>query len=230
MQSDLLAGVAGDAFHLIVSNPPYVAEAELAGLEPEVAVHEPRLATAAGADGFDVYRRLLPEAAARLAPRRRAGARVRRRPGRRRWWPSWSGSGTLMPGWTATWQGSSGWCGRRGGDAGGCAGSSWPQARWRCFPPTPSTAIACAAADCRCLPAALRLKQRPPTQATAIMLGSVQGLLAALPELPERQAELCRELLPGTLTLLVPNPAGRFAHVCGDDAGPDRRAGAAPAG
>jgi len=67
VQSDLLAGVAGDAFNLIASNPPYVAEAELAGLEPEVAVHEPRLATAAG-DGFDVYRRLLPEAAARLAP------------------------------------------------------------------------------------------------------------------------------------------------------------------
>jgi release factor glutamine methyltransferase len=67
VQSDLLAGVPGDAFFLIASNPPYVAEADLAGLEPEVAVHEPRLATAAG-DGFDVYRRLLPDAAARLAP------------------------------------------------------------------------------------------------------------------------------------------------------------------
>ena len=64
--SDLLAQVPGDGFRLIVSNPPYVSEQELAGLEPEVAEHEPRLATVAGPDGLEVYRRLLPEAAARL--------------------------------------------------------------------------------------------------------------------------------------------------------------------
>jgi len=77
--------------------------------------------------------------------------------------------------------------------------------------------IACAAADADACWRLYELKQRPQTQATAIMLGSVPGLLAAVPELPQRQAELCRELLPGTLTLLVSNPAGRFAHVCGDD-------------
>ena len=77
--------------------------------------------------------------------------------------------------------------------------------------------IACAAADADACRRLYELKQRPQTQATAIMLGSVPGLLAAVPELPQRQAELCRELLPGTLTLLVSNPAGRFAHVCGDD-------------
>src|SRR6476469_5008032 len=78
--------------------------------------------------------------------------------------------------------------------------------------------IACAAADADACRRLYELKQRPQSQATAIMLGSVPGLLAALPELPQRQAELCRELLPGTLTLVVSNPAGRYAHVCGDDA------------
>ena len=67
-ESDLLETVPGGPFQLIVSNPPYVSESKLAALEPEVAEHEPRLATVAGADGLEVYSRLLPQAAARLAP------------------------------------------------------------------------------------------------------------------------------------------------------------------
>jgi release factor glutamine methyltransferase len=47
---------------LVVSNPPYVAAGEIPGLEPEVALHEPRLATTPGDDGLALYRRLLPEA------------------------------------------------------------------------------------------------------------------------------------------------------------------------
>ncbi len=60
-QGDLLDGMGDRRFDLIVSNPPYVSEQEIEGLEPEVAVHEPRLATVAG-DGLDAYRRLLPDA------------------------------------------------------------------------------------------------------------------------------------------------------------------------
>jgi release factor glutamine methyltransferase len=67
VRSDLLDGVDGGPFQLIVSNPPYVSAAEIDGLEPEVALHEPRLATVAGDDGMEVYRRLLPQAAERLA-------------------------------------------------------------------------------------------------------------------------------------------------------------------
>ena len=43
-----------------------MSEQEIEGLEPEVAVHEPRLATVAG-DGLDAYRRLLPDAREHLA-------------------------------------------------------------------------------------------------------------------------------------------------------------------
>jgi release factor glutamine methyltransferase len=62
VRSDLFEQLGGRRFDLIASNPPYVTEAELAGLEPEVAVHEPRLATVAGPEGLEVFRRLLPDA------------------------------------------------------------------------------------------------------------------------------------------------------------------------
>jgi L-threonylcarbamoyladenylate synthase len=64
------------------------------------------------------------------------------------------------------------------------------------------------------------LKERPGSQATAIMLGSMPGLLATLPELDERTADICRRLLPGAVTLIVPNPGHRFAYACGER--PDR--------
>jgi len=65
-----------------------------------------------------------------------------------------------------------------------------------------------------------RLKQRPLDQPTAIMLGSFEGLARALPELTGRGREICRQLLPGPVTLIVPNPGERFGHLCGST--PDR--------
>jgi release factor glutamine methyltransferase len=56
------------AFDLILANPPYIATADLASLEPEVAVHEPRLALDGGADGLDAYRALTPDLLQLLAP------------------------------------------------------------------------------------------------------------------------------------------------------------------
>ena len=55
-------------FDLIVSNPPYIPEAEYRALEANVREYEPRLALHGGDDGLDVYRRLIPAAAARLRP------------------------------------------------------------------------------------------------------------------------------------------------------------------
>lgn len=60
-------GVEG-VFDLIVSNPPYIASAELARLDPEVALYEPRTALDGGVDGLDAYRDLAPRVARRLAP------------------------------------------------------------------------------------------------------------------------------------------------------------------
>jgi release factor glutamine methyltransferase len=52
----------------VVSNPPYVAEAEWTGLAPEVRDHEPRAALVPGPTGLEAYRVLAPAAAAFLAP------------------------------------------------------------------------------------------------------------------------------------------------------------------
>jgi release factor glutamine methyltransferase len=57
------------AFDLIVSNPPYVANHELAGLQREVRNHEPLEALAGGSDGLDVVRRLLTDSSAFLKQR-----------------------------------------------------------------------------------------------------------------------------------------------------------------
>src|ERR1019366_896253 len=53
-------------FDLIVSNPPYVAEADLDILEPEIRLHEPRQALTAGDDGLDFYRRIATDCRSRL--------------------------------------------------------------------------------------------------------------------------------------------------------------------
>lgn len=58
---DLLTPLQGEAFDAIVSNPPYIPDGDIAGLEPEVRTYEPLNALAGGADGLDFYRRLIKE-------------------------------------------------------------------------------------------------------------------------------------------------------------------------
>jgi len=53
-------------FDLIVSNPPYVSESALAGLQREVRDHEPLVALSPGSDGLSIIRRLLTDAPAFL--------------------------------------------------------------------------------------------------------------------------------------------------------------------
>jgi L-threonylcarbamoyladenylate synthase len=80
--------------------------------------------------------------------------------------------------------------------------------------------IGCAAADRAACARLYACKSRPADQPTALVLGSVAGLLAALPEIDEGAAQRFGRVLPGAVTLVVPNPAGRFAHLCGTT--PDR--------
>lgn len=59
---DLLAPIAGRSYDMILSNPPYIPSADIAGLMPEVCRYEPHLALDGGADGLDIYRRLMADA------------------------------------------------------------------------------------------------------------------------------------------------------------------------
>jgi release factor glutamine methyltransferase len=58
----------GERFDVVVSNPPYVAEVEAPGLEPEVGVWEPAKALFGGADGLAVLRAIVGGAGAHLRP------------------------------------------------------------------------------------------------------------------------------------------------------------------
>jgi release factor glutamine methyltransferase len=62
LESTWLAAVAGERFDVIVSNPPYVRSAEIAG----ALEYEPRVALDGGADGLDAYRALLAATPAHL--------------------------------------------------------------------------------------------------------------------------------------------------------------------
>jgi L-threonylcarbamoyladenylate synthase len=59
-----------------------------------------------------------------------------------------------------------------------------------------------------------RLKGRPPTQPSALVAADLDALLDCVPELRDVAAEL-RALLPGPLTLILPNPARRFPWITG---------------
>jgi L-threonylcarbamoyladenylate synthase len=59
------------------------------------------------------------------------------------------------------------------------------------------------------------LKGRPPERPAAVMFFDLDLALAALPELGERTRSALATLLPGPVTLLVPNPAHRFPLACG---------------
>ncbi|WP_020180974.1 peptide chain release factor N(5)-glutamine methyltransferase [Methylopila sp. M107] len=55
-------------FDLVVSNPPYIESAIIAGLDPEVRLHDPMLALDGGADGLEAYRTIVADLSRLLAP------------------------------------------------------------------------------------------------------------------------------------------------------------------
>ena len=67
LQSDWFARVEG-VFDLITSNPPYISEAEMAELSPEVHNHDPHLALTPGGDGLSPYRVLAQGVLTHLKP------------------------------------------------------------------------------------------------------------------------------------------------------------------
>jgi L-threonylcarbamoyladenylate synthase len=61
------------------------------------------------------------------------------------------------------------------------------------------------------------LKGRLPDKPSAVMFFRVEDALAALPELGARTRAAVERLLPGALTLVVPNPARRWPLACGPE-------------
>jgi release factor glutamine methyltransferase len=68
LRGDWTALLEDAGFDLVVSNPPYIASAEIDTLDPEVRAFEPRIALDGGPDGLDAYRTLAPEVLRVLKP------------------------------------------------------------------------------------------------------------------------------------------------------------------
>lgn len=65
-EGDLLSPLADKKFDVIVSNPPYIPKADMAGLESDVKDYEPHSALTDNGDGLSFYRRLWREASGYL--------------------------------------------------------------------------------------------------------------------------------------------------------------------
>lgn len=73
--------------------------------------------------------------------------------------------------------------------------------------------LVCSASQREPAAALYRLKGRSAIQPTAVLVAAVEQLPRVLPELDARVLAIARALLPGPYTLVVPNPAGRFAWL-----------------
>jgi L-threonylcarbamoyladenylate synthase len=85
------------------------------------------------------------------------------------------------------------------------------------FPADTVYGLACDPENERAVARLYALKGRPPTQPSAVMFFDVALALRALPGLGARTRVLLERLLPGGVTLLLPNPGGRYPLACGAD-------------
>jgi L-threonylcarbamoyladenylate synthase len=85
------------------------------------------------------------------------------------------------------------------------------------FPADTVYGLACEPGDDDAVARLYRLKGRRPEKPAAVMFFDVGLALAALPELGRRTATALDALLPGGVTVLLPNPLRRFPLACGPD-------------
>ncbi len=85
------------------------------------------------------------------------------------------------------------------------------------FPADTVYGIGCDPEDRAAFERLYALKGRPAARPAAVMFFSLDVALAALPELGERERGAMRALLPGPVTLLLPNRRHRFPLACGPD-------------
>src|SRR3954451_15956756 len=87
------------------------------------------------------------------------------------------------------------------------------------FPADTVYGLACDPDDKEAVQRLYLLKRRPPAKRAALLFFDRDLALAALPELGPRTRAAVEALTPGGVTLLVPNPAGRFPLAAGGTPG-----------
>ena len=85
------------------------------------------------------------------------------------------------------------------------------------FPADTVYGLACDPESSAAVQRLYELKGRPADKPSAVMFFALDGALEALPELGPRTRAALGRLLPGAITLLVPNPQRRFALACGPE-------------
>lgn len=79
--------------------------------------------------------------------------------------------------------------------------------------------LACDPDDERAAGRLYELKRRPPRKPAAVMMLDLGGALEALGDIGPRTGAALRALLPGALTVLLPNPGGLWPLACAGDPG-----------
>jgi L-threonylcarbamoyladenylate synthase len=85
------------------------------------------------------------------------------------------------------------------------------------FPADTVYGLACDPDDEAAVERLYALKGRPLEKPSAVLFGSLESALAELPRLGPRTLAAVRVLLPGAVTLLLPNQGARFRLACGAD-------------
>jgi L-threonylcarbamoyladenylate synthase len=85
------------------------------------------------------------------------------------------------------------------------------------FPADTVYGLACDPASTAAVARLYELKGRPADKPAAVMFFALERALAALPELGPRLRGALAALLPGAVTLLLPNPLARYPLACGPD-------------
>ncbi len=85
------------------------------------------------------------------------------------------------------------------------------------FPADTVYGVACDPTSAAAVKRLYEIKGRPAAKPAAVMFFALETALAALPELGPRTRSAVAALLPGGLTLLLPNPERRFPLACGPD-------------
>jgi L-threonylcarbamoyladenylate synthase len=85
------------------------------------------------------------------------------------------------------------------------------------FPADTVYGLACDPGSAQAVERLYALKGRPADRPAAVMFFALEPALAALPELAARTRAVLTRLLPGGVTLLLPNPRRRFPLACGPD-------------
>ena len=85
------------------------------------------------------------------------------------------------------------------------------------FPADTVYGLACDPASAAAVARLYALKGRPADKPAAVMFFALAPALAALPELTPRLRTALPALLPGPVTLLLPNPLARWPLACGPD-------------